>query len=59
MPSISNAGINIHYELEGSGAPIVLVHQLMQNLGAWRSAGYTEALGKDHLLVLVDRAGTA
>ena len=57
MPSVSNRGVNIHYELEGSGPPLVLVHQLMQSLEAWRSTGYTADLAQDHLLVLVDPRG--
>src|SRR5512133_1812244 len=57
MPSVSSGGVNIHYELEGEGSPIVLVHQLMQNLQAWRRSGYTEQLAQDHLLVLMDPRG--
>lgn len=57
MPSVSNQGVSVHYELEGSGPPLVLVHQLVQSLQAWRSTGYTEALAKDHLLVLIDPRG--
>jgi pimeloyl-ACP methyl ester carboxylesterase len=57
MSSVSNQGVNIYYELEGSGPPLVLVHQLAQSLQAWRSAGYTRELAKDHLLVLIDPRG--
>ncbi len=57
MPSVSNQGVNIYYELEGAGPPLVLVHQLMQNLDAWRRTGYTAELAKDHLLILIDPRG--
>ena len=57
MPSISNQGISIYYEVEGSGPPLVLVHQLTQNLQAWRTTGYCGELAKDHLLILIDPRG--
>jgi pimeloyl-ACP methyl ester carboxylesterase len=49
MPfATSEGGVKIHYEVEGEGAPLVLMHGLGGNLESWRQAGYVEQL-KDEL----------
>jgi pimeloyl-ACP methyl ester carboxylesterase len=55
----NNQGIRIHYEVEGKGPPLVLVHGrgAIPNLTMWRAWGYTSVLGKDYQLILVDIRG--
>lgn len=58
MPfATSEGGVKIHYELEGSGPPVVLMHGLGGNLESWRQAGYVDALRDDFQLVLIDSRG--
>src|SRR5512143_3070684 len=57
MSKTMNAGVRIHYEVEGSGPPLVLQHGFSQSLADWRVAGYVEALRDHHQLILVDARG--
>ncbi len=56
MPCVNNQGVRIHYEVEGKGPPLVLLHGLGGNLKMWYDSGY-EKLGKDHQLILMDVRG--
>src|SRR5258706_12977006 len=38
-----NGGVRIHYEILGSGLPLVLQHGLTLSMEAWHQAGYVEA----------------
>jgi pimeloyl-ACP methyl ester carboxylesterase len=57
MPTTRRSGLAIHYELVGSGPPLVLLHGGFASSGTWRLEGYVEALQVDHLLVLADARG--
>lgn len=57
MPFVNNNGVRIHYEVEGSGTPLVLQHGITRNIERWRLYGYTGELGKDYQLILVDARG--
>jgi pimeloyl-ACP methyl ester carboxylesterase len=57
MPSATHEGIRIHYEVEGAGAPLVLVHGALVGLEMWRELGYSDALHADYRLILVDARG--
>ncbi len=57
MPTTNRSGIAIHFEVVGSGHPLVLLHGLTGRLEAWGMAGYVERLASDHRLVLVDARG--
>jgi pimeloyl-ACP methyl ester carboxylesterase len=57
MPTPRRSGLAIHYELEGSGPALVLLHGEFASSETWRMEGYVEALRDDHLLVLVDARG--
>lgn len=57
MSYIQNQGIRIHYEIEGQGSPLVLLHGLTGNLNQWRYFGYVEELKKEHRIILVDARG--
>jgi pimeloyl-ACP methyl ester carboxylesterase len=54
---VNNQGIRIHYEVEGKGPPLALVHGRGLSLEMWRTFGYTTALGKVYQLILVDIRG--
>jgi pimeloyl-ACP methyl ester carboxylesterase len=57
MPYLDNGGVRIHYELEGSGPPLVLQHGLTGSVEDWRQFGYVEALRGDYRLILIDARG--
>jgi pimeloyl-ACP methyl ester carboxylesterase len=57
MPFAINNGIKIHYQVEGKGPPLMLVHGFGGSLSNWIESGYTEGLSKDHRLILVDVRG--
>lgn len=57
MPYANNQGVKIHYEVEGKGPPLVLVHGLANNLGNWYDYGYVEPLKKSHRLILINVRG--
>src|ERR1700730_12426620 len=55
MPKIDRDGVNIHYEVHGSGPPLILTHGFSSTSEMWR--GQIEALSKNHKLVLWDMRG--
>jgi len=57
MPYANNQGVRIHYEVEGNGPPLVLLHGLGQTLEAWLEYGYVEALKDKYQLILIDVRG--
>ena len=57
LPYVENDGINIYYEVEGEGAPLMLLHGLAGSLNGFRNLGYTEKLSKEHQLILIDARG--
>jgi pimeloyl-ACP methyl ester carboxylesterase len=57
MPYTKNEGVQIYYETEGQGSPLVMLHGLTGNLNQWRNFGYTEELKKDFCLILIDARG--
>lgn len=56
MPFVTNAGIRIHYEVEGEGPALVLHTGAGGDLAIWRLAGYMERLG-GFRRILVDQRG--
>ena len=50
-------GVQIHYEVEGSGPPLVLAHWFAGSLQDWRDFGYVDALRSHHQVILVDARG--
>ena len=59
MPYADSDGVQIYYEVEGNpeGPPLVLQHGLTGYLESWRERGYTEVLGDDYRLILIDARG--
>lgn len=57
MPFITNNGVRVHYQVEGSGEPLVLYHGLTGSGERWRDTGYTAGLRDDYRLILIDARG--
>jgi pimeloyl-ACP methyl ester carboxylesterase len=57
MAFAENKGVRIHYEVQGSGPTLVLLHGTTGSLEGWRELGYAEALEARHRLILVDLRG--
>ena len=55
MPKIDRDGVKIHYEVHGSGPPLLLTHGYSSTSGMWQ--GQIAALSKHHKLVLWDMRG--
>ncbi len=57
MPYATNQGVQIYYEIEGSGPPIILVHGFGGDGETWRDWGFVEALKDDYNLITIDVRG--
>ena len=57
MPYTKNGDVNIYYEVEGEGPPLVMLHGLTSSLEGWRESGYIDALKDDYQLILMDARG--
>jgi pimeloyl-ACP methyl ester carboxylesterase len=57
MPYTNNNGVNIYYELEGHGPPLMMLHGFAGSSEDWRDDGYVDALKRDYQLILVDLIG--
>ena len=55
MPKINRDGVDIYYEVHGSGPPLLLTHGYSSTSAMWQ--GQIEALSKHHRLVLWDMRG--
>src|SRR2546430_6350 len=55
MPKINRDGVEIYYEVHGSGPPLLLTDGYSSTSAMWQ--GQTEALSKRHRLVLWDMRG--
>jgi pimeloyl-ACP methyl ester carboxylesterase len=55
MPKINRDGVEIYYEVHGSGPPLLLTHGFSSTSAMWQ--GQIEALSKHHRLVLWDMRG--
>lgn len=54
MPFAVNNGVKIHYEVEGEGSPLVLIHGLTGNLEDWYKNGFVDSLKDTYQHILVD-----
>jgi pimeloyl-ACP methyl ester carboxylesterase len=58
MPSfIAPDGVRLHYDLEGSGPPLILHLGAGADSDLWRAAGYVDRLAPTHTCVLFDHRG--
>ena len=55
MPTINRDGVNIYYEVHGSGPPLILTHGYSSTSTMWK--GQIEALSKHHELIVWDMRG--
>ncbi|WP_291864126.1 alpha/beta fold hydrolase [Bradyrhizobium sp.] len=55
MPKLNRAGVDIYYEVHGSGPPLLLTHGYSSTGEMWQ--GQIEALSRHHQLVLWDMRG--
>lgn len=57
MPHATNGDIQIRYEIEGEGPPLVLHHGSFASGADWRDLGYAEELRHENQLILIDARG--
>jgi len=57
MAYVNNHGVQIYYEVEGQGPPIVLAHGGAGDTTYWRGYGYVEQLMDDYTIILFDARG--
>jgi len=55
MPKLNRDGVNIHYEIHGSGPPLILTHGYSSTSAMWQ--GQIAALSQHYKLVLWDMRG--
>ncbi len=57
MPYANDAGVRIHYQVEGEGPALVLQHGFGGSLEDWYELGYADALRRHCRLILLDARG--
>jgi pimeloyl-ACP methyl ester carboxylesterase len=57
VPYAESNGVRIHYEVTGSGVPLVLFHGLTGSGVRWHDNGVVAGLAADYQLILVDARG--
>jgi pimeloyl-ACP methyl ester carboxylesterase len=57
MSFVMSQAYRIHYQVEGSGPPLVLQHGFGDCLESWYELGYVDALKHDYRLILIDARG--
>ena len=57
MPYFDNDGVRIHYQVDGKGAPIVLMHGTSGSVGDWYENGWVGGLKDDYQIILIDHRG--
>lgn len=57
MPSTDSNGVQIHYDVAGKGAPLVLFHGLTGSGARWHDTGVVAGLATDYQLILIDARG--
>jgi pimeloyl-ACP methyl ester carboxylesterase len=57
MSYVTSNNVKIHYEVAGSGQPLLLAHGYTWDLLSWHDLGYTDGLKNSYQLVLIDSRG--
>ena len=57
MPFADCDGVRIHYEVDGSGPPLLLLHAFTSSSVHWRRLRYVEALENEWRVIQVDSRG--
>ncbi|MHA2181124.1 MAG: alpha/beta fold hydrolase [Promethearchaeota archaeon] len=58
MPKFSNDGIEIYYEIEGEGPPVILIHGFLSSLEInWKQTNWIRELKNNYRLILLDCRG--
>ena len=57
MPYVNNHGVQVYYEVEGQGPPIILAHGAAGDISYWRGYGYVDPLIDDYRVILFDARG--
>jgi pimeloyl-ACP methyl ester carboxylesterase len=57
LPYAESGDIRIHYEVMGTGFPLVLQHGMTSNTKIWMRHGYVDSLSKRYKLILIDARG--
>lgn len=57
MPYFDNNGVRIHYQVDGKGDPLVLMHGTASSVGDWYENGWVAGLKDDNRLILIDHRG--
>ncbi len=57
MPFVDNTGVQIHYEVEGDGPPLVLMHGMGMSTRDWYDNGYVDKLKGEFQVIPIDSRG--
>ena len=57
MPFAANEGVRIHFDVEGDGPPLVLLHGFGVSGDAWRTSGHVDALSSEFQVITMDVRG--
>jgi len=57
MPYFTRENARIYFSEQGSGAPVIAVHGLMENSAYWRMTGVTDRLAGEYHVVSMDMRG--
>ena len=57
MSHVISHGIKIHYQIEGTGPPLILLHGMFDSIESWYDNGYVDKLRTEYKLILIDQRG--
>ena len=58
MPYAKNGDVNIYFEVEGEGHPLIFAHPGGGSIETWKRIGYVDALKDDYKCILIDSRGS-